>query len=73
MTEPGREAWLCPKCGFVVGFVDEDNKLVIYTYLRGCFVSIQSGTIICSCGHVIHWHEAAVPHVLDNGAMSVVE
>ena len=73
-VEPGREAWLCPKCGFVVGFVDEDNNLAIYSYLKGFFVSIRCGTLICTCGHIIHWHAAAtILHALDKDAAPMVQ
>ena len=71
-VEPGREAWLCPKCGFVIGFLDADDNLVVWHYPKG-FITLRSGVFVCSCGHVIRWHQAAVPHALDKDAAPMVQ
>ncbi len=72
MSEPGREAWLCPGCGFLSGLVGEDNSLIIWRYPTG-FVSIRWGEFACACGYVHRWNEAKrASRVLDSGSVAVV-
>ena len=72
MSEPGREAWwICPKCGVVIGFVDDENNLVLWSYARGP-VAVRWGEVLCSCGHVIRWHPAMIPRTLDSDGVPVV-
>ena len=71
MTEPGRAAWLCPGCGFVVGWVDDNNDLIIWRYPQGS-IAIHCGTFTCGCGYVIEWHAARMSSILDRDVASVV-
>ena len=71
-NEPGRAA-ACPICGFVVGFVNEDNHLVIWHYPEGNIV-VRHGVLICSCGCVIKWGESRpLSSVLDKGASLMIQ
>lgn len=72
MTESGRAAWACPGCGFMVGWIDEDNNLVIWRYPSG-FLSIRCGVFVCGCGAVIQWREAMAPKRLDKDSAAVVQ
>lgn len=71
MYEPGRAAWVCPGCGFVIGWIDEDNNLVIWRYPAG-FVSIKRAIFTCSCGYVHRWNTAKASSDLDNCSVPVV-
>jgi len=64
MAEPGRAAWRCPQCGFVVGWVNDDNQLVIWRYPGG-FIILRCGTFACACGAVVEWRQAAPPRRVD--------
>lgn len=72
MAEPGRAAWQCPECGFAVGWVNEDNDLVIWRYPTG-FIILRSGTFACACGAVIEWREAMTHKALDKDATPMVQ
>ena len=49
--------WPCPHCGFLVGWIDDHDNLVIWRYDVGC-LTLRQGTIECACGAVIQWHKA---------------
>jgi len=48
----------CPRCGFLIGWVDDHDNLVIWRYDVGC-LTLRQGTIQCGCGAVIQWHKKA--------------
>jgi len=51
--------WLCPSCHFAVGFIDDENNLVIWRPEGS--ITLRSGVFVCACGEVIHWIEAVKP------------
>ncbi|HUW09110.1 MAG TPA: hypothetical protein VM537_05235 [Anaerolineae bacterium] len=71
-NEPGRAAWLCPGCHFQIGWIDENNNLVIWRWPTGEIV-LRCGTFVCSCGYIVHWIEAKVPTGLDKDAVPMVQ
>ena len=50
--------WICPKCGFVVGWVDADHNLIVWHYPEG-FITIRSAEFTCSCGYRKVWAKAS--------------
>jgi len=70
--QPGRAAWACPKCGFVVGFVNGDNNLMLWSYSHGP-IALRCGTFVCGCGQTVQWIEARAPTGLDKDVASVVQ
>ena len=74
ITDPSLDGkwWTCPACTFVIGFVSDDNELVIPRW-PGPTISIVCGRFTCVCGCTIEWHPSKPPRVLDSPSPFVVK